>query len=320
MSKRGASGPHEVSEVHYRLGQSLSGTRPGGHPGRSLGSGFLFAGHRRLLDHPDPRRLDVRASLRDPRGDWMVRLARQPVAARIQVLADVSASMHIGHPRRKLDVVADLVASLALSSFRAGDLLGLAAFDGLRPQARDDLFWPAGRRAGDAISPRLRTLPPPAAVADPQAAARGLLDAAQRVGGRDGLVFLVSDFHGLDDGALQAALDALAPARVVPMLAWHPEERRPPSGRGLVTLDDAEQAGPRRSFWLRPSLTARWQQAVTARHQHLTALFAAREAALYDLLDEDLRFDAERLTRYFLPGAPTHGKPPPTPRSGVRPP
>lgn len=317
--------PTEPGEIHYRLGPSVAGQRPGAHAGRTLGSGLLFAGHRRLVDHPDPRRLDVRASLRDPRGDWWVRLARQAVAARVQLLVDVSASMHVGEPRRKLDVVADFVGALAFSTHRAGDLLGMIAFDGVLPHARDELHVPPGRRGADILAPRLRALSAPARPQDPQgrgwlpwrgdqarpasghavkdadAAAAGLLDAARRTGGREGLVFLVSDFHGFDDATLRSALDALAPAQVVPVLVWHPEERQAPSGRGLVQLSDAEQGG-HRSFWLRPSLSRRWAQAVTDRQAHLAAVFAAADFRLYDLLAEGLRFDAERLTRYFLQG------------------
>ena len=78
-----------------------------------------------LYDRPDPRRLDLRASLRDIRGDWLVRVNRQRAAVPVQVIVDVSASMGFGSPRPKLQVVADFVEALGQSAFRVGDALGM---------------------------------------------------------------------------------------------------------------------------------------------------------------------------------------------------
>ena len=50
-----------------------SATFPAHHRSTRGDSGFEFRGHAPLLDAPDPRRLDLHASLRDPFGDWIVR-------------------------------------------------------------------------------------------------------------------------------------------------------------------------------------------------------------------------------------------------------
>ena len=65
-----------------------------------------------LYDRPDPRRLDLRASLREVRGDWLVRVNRQRVSVPVHVIVDVSASMSFGFPKPKLHVVADFVTAL----------------------------------------------------------------------------------------------------------------------------------------------------------------------------------------------------------------
>ncbi|MDF3837537.1 MxaS protein, partial [Cupriavidus basilensis] len=54
-----------LHEFHYRLPARAGGFRPGSHLGTSLGPGQEFAAHMRLLDNPDPRRLDLRASVRN---------------------------------------------------------------------------------------------------------------------------------------------------------------------------------------------------------------------------------------------------------------
>ena len=85
-----------LPDFQYRLPGRAGGFRPGSHPGSSFGSGQEFALHGRLFDHPDPRRIDLRASLRAVPPEWLVRVYLQRVAVPVQVLVDVSASMHFG--------------------------------------------------------------------------------------------------------------------------------------------------------------------------------------------------------------------------------
>ncbi len=116
-------------EFHYRIPRRLGAWRPGSHPATSLGAGQEFVSHMSLYHRPDPRRLDLRASLRDIRGDWLIRVNRQRAAVAVHVIVDVSASMAFGSRRPKLHVVADFVEALGRSAFRVGDALGMAAFD-----------------------------------------------------------------------------------------------------------------------------------------------------------------------------------------------
>ena len=108
-----------------------------------------------LYDRPDPRRLDLRASLRDLSGDWLVRVNRQRAGIPVHVVADVSTSMRFGALRPKLHVVADFVEALGQSAFRVGDALGMLAFDA---RERTDLFVPAhlSRGTGSVMASKLR--------------------------------------------------------------------------------------------------------------------------------------------------------------------
>lgn len=287
---------------HYFVGGRVAGLRPGAHGGRTEGTGQHFASHRRLFDHPDPRRIDVRASLRNPSGEWLVRLARQRAAVPVHVIVDVSASMHLGLQQRKLDAVADFVEGLGQSSFGMGDPMGLSAFDGVQAALCADLHHPPrlGRGVGAALAAQLRALPPPPPTSHAMAGL-GLCACAQAwaaQGRRDGLVFVASDFHGVQMAHIHAALDMLGAAQVVPLLVWDPLEMVPPDGQGLLPLVDAE-SGVHRSLWMRRSLRLQWRDAVAQRHAALKALFAKRDGPMHELLGPRGRFEADALTRYF---------------------
>ncbi|MGK6311100.1 DUF58 domain-containing protein [Variovorax sp. DT-64] len=283
-----------VDEFHYQLPRRFGGWRPGSQRGLSQGSGQEFAAHRRLFDHPDPRRIDLRASVRDGRGDWLVRIHRLRVAIPVHLVVDVSASMHFGADRRKLDVVADLAEALGYSAFRSGDSVGLLAFD---QREREDLFVPArhSRGNGSLMARTLRDCGAPPGTVPHGSALAGLRRTTERLVGRGGLVFLASDFHWPLEG-FGELLDQLAPACVVPVVAWDPAETEPPPSRALVALSDAE-TGVRRSLWMRESLRTRWRDAVATRRAELDALFGSHGMPPFQLHG---RFDAEALTRYFM--------------------
>ena len=277
-----------LEEFHYRLPRRFGGWRPGSHPGLSLGAGQEFVSHASLHDRPDPRRLDLRASLRDLRGDWLVRVHRQRVSTPVYAVVDVSTSMHFGSPRTKLQVTADFIEALGQSAFRAGDPVGMLAFDA---HERTDLFVPAvhSRGAAGLMASAL------ASCTGTAGAIAGLEQAILRLAGHSGLIFLVSDFHWPLEG-LASVLDSLAKAYVVPMVVWDAAEVQPPSAGGMMILHDAE-SGTERTFWLRPSLRERWRSAVERRRAELDAVFNARAIRPFYVSG---RFASEALSQYFF--------------------
>lgn len=279
------STPHEF---HYRLTQRIGGHRPGAHSGTSLGAGLEFAAHMSLFDRPDPRRLDVRTSLRSLRDDWLVRVHRQRTGIAVHAIVDVSASMSFGAPRSKLHIAADFVESLGISAFRLGDLFGMLAFDA---EERTDLYAPArlSRGTGTLMAARLREC------SGAPGNIKGLEQAITRLAGRQGLVFLVSDFHWPLD-SLGSMLDLLAPAFIVPVIVWDRAEIEPPTRNAIAPLHDLE-SGSRRTLWLRPSLRERWRAAVVDRREQLEALF--RERAIRPFFIEG-SFDPDAMSRYFF--------------------
>jgi hypothetical protein len=331
----------ESAEFHYRIAPACGGFRPGAHPGTNLGAGQEFAAHARLFDLPDPRRIDLRASLRNARREPLVRTFKQRAAVPVHAVIDVSASMGFGAQRAKLDVIADFVESLGHSAYRVGDAVGLVAFDS---EVRDDLYLPAqhSRGVGSAMAELLREFVQRAAGADSSLAAASAGDAdcgavlqrsIERLAGKSGLVFLVSDFHwaqqngepslhadapknsqhnvSVDTDAdvtlpslacgqqgLLAALDMLAHAQVVPIVVWDPAEMTPPQEDVWLTIVDAE-SGVLRTLWVGAKVRAQWQQRVSERRATLDALFAKAGLRPFYLHGA---FDPEALTRHFLEG------------------
>ena len=282
-------------EFHYRLPGRISGQRPGSHRGSSIGAGQEFVTHLSLYDRPDPRRLDLRASLRTLRDDWLVRVNRQRAGTSVRAIVDVSASMCFGSRRPKLHVAADFIEALGMSAFRVGDAVGMMAFD---VAERTELFMPArvSRGMGAIMASAIRAVCDTRSPHDGnQLASDGLEDAAARLAGQQGLVFLVSDFHWPLE-RLGAVLDLMAHAVVVPIVVWDPAETEPPSRNSIASLSDAE-TGARRTLWLRPRLREEWHLAVARRRAEIDSFFAAH--ALRPFYMEGA-FDADALSRYFF--------------------
>jgi uncharacterized protein (DUF58 family) len=278
----------EHREFHYRLPQRIGGWRPGSHRGSSLGAGQEFVSHMRLYDRPDPRRLDLRASLRNIQQEWLVRVNRQQASIPVHVVVDVSTSMSFGSRRSKLDIAAEFIEALGQSTFKVGDALGMLAFDA---RERTDLFVPAmvSRGMGGTMAALVRQCSGSAGDA------AGLQDAIQHLAGRRGLVFLVSDFHW-PLGGMGAALDSLVHSLVVPVVVWDTAEVDPPTRDGLAQLRDME-SGAQRTLWMRPRVREKWRAAANARRSELNQIFAARAMRPFYVSGY---FDSEAMSQYFF--------------------
>jgi hypothetical protein len=123
----------------------------------------------------------------------------------------------------------------------------------------------------------------------------GLADAAWHVAGREGLIFLVSDFHWPLE-RLAPVLNTLTRAHVVPLVVWDEAEIEPPATNAIAPLRDAE-SGTHRTLWLRQSLRTKWREGVARRRTEIEEFFAARMLRPFYVQGA---FQGERLSRYFL--------------------
>ena len=277
----------QIAEIRYRIGAPVLGHFPGHHRSVRGDSGFEFRGHASLLDAPDPRRLDLHASLRDPFGDWRVRVHSQRKAISVVMLADVSASMGFRGRHAKLEVLADFAESLAWSAWRSGDAFGFVGCDSV---VRSELLQlpTRARSAGGTVAQRLRAWHPDGR------SAQGLLAGLQLLPRQPALVFLVSDFH-MPLLLLVEVLAGLARHNLVPVVLWDALEFDLGERRGLAQVIDPE-SGRQRLVWWRPALRAQWRAWHTQRREALLQLF--RRHRLRPLFIE-AGFDADAVTRHF---------------------
>ena len=282
------SGSEDGANIVYWPRWRPGGHRIGAHRGRDAGGLGTFRDTVGFLRLPDARRIDIRASLRDPFEGVAVRRfeARSPVET--YALIDLSASMRFRGRADRLCLAASLCTALARSSTRIGDGFGLMAADGT---FRENLYLPATRHRAAATLAASR-------IGDARcdgSGVEGLMEAARRLAGRPKLVFLVSDFRW-PEATITRVLSALALHDVTPVLLADTAEDDGLPAFGLVELDDLEGAG-RRLVFLRPSLRRRWRQREAARIETLCRLCAPFARPPFRLAD---RFDAEALTRHLL--------------------
>jgi uncharacterized protein (DUF58 family) len=274
--------------VEYRVRWKNAGIRPGAFRGVHSGPGERFRSSVPLHARADPRRLDVRATLRDPLGGVWVRDFEQQSALKVLVLADVSASMRYIGSHDKMAQVRRIAVALARSAWRNGDAFGFYAANE-RPRAELTLPARLNRGAAEWLERKL-------AQCSPQGrSARGLLQTAVQLPHRRALVFLLSDFHW-PAGELATLLRRLAHHSVVPVVLWDPAEVQAIHRHGIAVLRDLE-SGARRFVWLRPGLVESLRARRRDREADLRRICASFGGTPFFVRD---RFEPIELSRYFL--------------------
>jgi uncharacterized protein (DUF58 family) len=263
-------------DLPYRIVWLSRALRQGMHRSTQSGAGGMFRDLATLLEYPDPRRIDLRQTLRDPFGTLHVRRFEEKSEIGVTMLLDVSGSMGFKGAARKMTIAADLACAFAAAVRRAGDRFALYAAD---DRVREELSVPPTRsRAGEAaMDAALRAFRPA------RKGAAGLVEAARRVGRRRNLVVVVSDFL-LPDDQFEALFDALTGHDVVPIrISDSREGARLPSW-GLLELTDLE-TGRRRLVAMRPKLKVEWQRRSEARRSFFRQLAARYGREPFEIAD-----------------------------------
>lgn len=133
----------------YHIGWKSKGKHPGRHKSNQRGMGIEFAGHTTLLSYPDPRRIDIRQSIRDPLGEIHVKIFNQRSATPVMIVCDLSASMNFGGKNKKINLAAEVAQSIAHSVIDRHDALGLVGFD---DEIREDWLAPISFRSQHAMT------------------------------------------------------------------------------------------------------------------------------------------------------------------------
>lgn len=272
---------HAIESFNYQLAHPGYSVFPGAHPGQMVGSGQLFKRHEPFLASPDPRRIDLRASLLDPFNSYRVRVFQQHSKLTVTVIADLSASMTV-----KLPMLADFLLSAAQSALQLGDSFG---FIGCGPSLDHRWLLPAGPAMEPVreMSRRLTSL-----------RTNGTADSLSRIAPllpkRRSLLFLVTDCH-FSLTKLRQILQPLASHAVVPVVWWDEAECRDLPEWGLVRFKDAENRRAR-TLLMRPDLKQRIIQSFEKRRIVLTHTF--RSFGVEPLFLNGA-YRAESMTQYF---------------------
>jgi hypothetical protein len=277
-----------TAEIRYRTRRRAEGIVIGAHRGRSLGGQGVFLDQVSYLHQPDPRRIDLRLTLRDPFETVYVRRYEQRMAIALYAIVDLSRSMKFEGTTRKMALVGELCACIARSAHGLGDAFGVIGCD---EQVREDFFIPATRRKGLEleIARRFQNFAPE------RSGAEGLAKAAAYLVGKRKLAFLISDFH-MPLTKIEGVLQSLARHDVVPILVSDSAEGAALPSFGLIEVQDLE-TGKRRVIFMRPTLRRRWLARRAAWRQSLEQLFLHYGRPPFELLD---RLDVDQLSRHLL--------------------
>lgn len=291
MSANTRHHPSAPMDLPYRIIWRSRALRQGMHRSAQWGAGGMFRDLVTLLEYPDPRRIDLRQSLRDPFEALHVRRFEEKSQIGVTMLVDVSGSMAFEGRARRMEIVAELAQVFATAVRRAGDTFALYAAD---DEVRDELgSAPTRSRAGEAgMVERLRAFAPS------RRGASALVEAAEKIGQKRNLVVIVSDFL-LPEAELEALFEALSGHDVLPIRLVNSRESAELPSWGLIELSDLE-TGRRRLVALRPSLKAEWQRRIEARRSFFRSLAARYGREPFEIID---RIPWDRLGAHLATGA-----------------
>ena len=259
-----------LPEIHARVQAATAVARLPLHAGRwrgtagsvlgsGTGSSLDFQDHRHYVPGDDPRHINWQAYARS--GHYTMKLYREEVTPRIDLVYDVSGSMFLDEPKERR--VWELFYFCLESGLRIGGhvklfLLGRSAGDvptALPVEQAVADRWPreVGRARDDAAAATRQT---PAAVATPAL----LADQLERVAFRAGsLRVLVSDLLDASPPGRAAAVVTAAGSRGV-VLAPFSRQESDPDWSGNIDFEDAERRTHRRQR-VESDLLHRYRQA-----------------------------------------------------------
>lgn len=227
-----------------------------------IGAGQLFKRHEPLIASPDPRRIDLRASVLDPFSSYRVRVYQQQSSVNVYLIADMSVSMGYADKQQTL---LRFLHTAANSAFGYGDKFG---FIGCTERIEQRWLLPACQHSGrvSALAKQLERL-------TFTGSAIGLQNAAAYLSVQRSLVFLLSDCH-FPLPHLRAVLGSLQGHDVIPLVLWNQDEYATLPNWGLISFQDMEN-NANRTLFMRPALRQKIMAAYRQRQHDLKHMFRA---------------------------------------------
>ncbi len=279
--------PDHIKEFSYHINWRSNSRRPGSHRSNQRGMGMEFRGHATLLSYPDPRRIDLRQTIRDPMEQIYVRIFNQKSAAPVFVLCDMSGSMQYGSKQPKIAIAGDIIQSVAQSVTHNGDPFGLIGFD---DEIREDWIATLSARPHMAIemAEKLKTYQPN------EVASTALIDTVRMLPRERSLIFLVSDFH-MPIKDLEEALVLMLRHHIIPVVLWDTAEYEDLPEFGIANVTDPE-TGAKRTLFLRKEYRKRILDSFKQRRKAIEDLFLRFDMQPFFVTNQ---FDADLLSDYF---------------------
>lgn len=278
---------NEIKEFSYHIGWRSRGRHSGSHSSTQRGMGMEFRGHTTLLSYPDPRRIDIRQTIRDPLEQVYVRIFNQKSATPVFAIADLSGSMNFGSKQSKVALTSQIASAIAMSATHNSDPFGFIGFDDV---VREDWLCTQSFRAHQALelTAALKDFQPE------QVGSAGLKDANRYLPRERSLIFLISDFH-MPLNELEDSLSLMMQHHVVPVVLWDSSEYKNLPEFGITSVTDCE-TGEKRTLFLRQEMRANIVASFEVRRAEIEALFMKFDMPPF-FVEGD--FDADALTEYF---------------------
>lgn len=276
-----------IKEFSYHIGWRSRSRRPGRHKSNQRGMGMEFRGHTTLLSYPDPRRIDIRQTIRDPMEQVHVRIFNQKSVTPVFMLCDLSGSMQYGSAQTKIEIAANIAESIAQSVTRNRDMVGFIGFDDI---VREDWLSTLSARPHTMldIATNLRAYQPP------EVGSRGVVECVRLLPRERSLIFMVSDFH-MPMTDLEESLVLLQRHHIVPVVLWDSSEYTDLPEFGITSVTDPE-TGQKRTLFLRKEYRNRILQAFAERKKAIEDLFLRYDMQPFFV---ENHFDADQLSEYF---------------------
>ncbi len=276
-----------IKEFSYHIAWRSRSRRPGRHKSNQRGMGMEFRGHTTLLSYPDPRRIDIRQTIRDPLEQIHVRIFNQKSITPVFVICDMSGSMQYESNQKKIEVAADIAQSVAQSATRNRDLVGFIGFDDI---VREDWLCTLSARPHSTVemAENLRTY------AAPEVGSRGIVETVRLLPRERSLIFMVSDFH-MPISDLEESLVLMQRHHIVPVVLWDSSEYKDLPEFGITNVTDPE-SGVKRTLFLRKAYRERILQSFADRRKTIENLFSRYDMQPFFVENS---FDADLLSDYF---------------------
>jgi hypothetical protein len=277
-------------EFFYKKRKLARSSIPGGHSSSIKGAGMIFDRLVSLVENPDPRRLDIRASLKDPFEQWRVREFRQKAAIPVTAIIDLSASMSFHGEVKNILFLKDFLNSLQRSTHIMGDRMGLIGFD--KVVKKEWLFQVSQKRILD--ERKIIELFKNLKLVKGHSGIKKLHSWLPR---EPGLVFFLSDFH-FSLNLFDDFLTNTNRHEVIPIIIQDEAEVNGWPLRGLCVLSDSE-SGKKRLVWIGEEWRAKLKESYEKRNTKIREI--CNKHGISPLFMNS-RFEPKNVSSYFLTG------------------